>query len=125
MKQTLTTLLLFVILLFGHAKTLACTAAVVAPKASKYGVTILWKNRESSRFRTVVRYYTSDKYSYTGIINIENPDGGVLCGVNEVGFGIINTATRNLPANKELKGNKAYFYKVRAYKKAIPKKISG
>ncbi len=104
MKQTLTTLLLFVILLFGHAKTLACTAAVVAPKASKEGGTILWKNRDSSRFRTVVRYYTTDKYNYTGVINSENPDGGILCGVNEVGFGIINTATRNLPANKELKG---------------------
>ena len=82
----------------------ACTAAVVAPKASKEGGAILWKNRDSSRYRTVVSYCTSDKYNYTGVINSENPNGGVLCGVNEVGFGIINTATRNLPADKELKG---------------------
>ena len=104
MKRTLTSLLLLAALLFGYAEALACTAAVVAAKASKEGGTILWKNRESNLYRTSVRYFTSEKYGYTGVVRTDKIEAGVLCGVNEVGFGIINTASRNLPANKELVG---------------------
>ena len=104
MKRTLASLLLLAALLFGYAEAEACTAAVVAAKASKEGGTILWKNRDSNNYRTSVRYFTSAKYAYTGVVTTSKPEAGVFCGVNEVGFGIINTASSNLPANKELEG---------------------
>jgi hypothetical protein len=104
MKRTLTSLLLLAALLFSYAEAEACTAAVVAAKASKEGGTILWKNRESNYYRTSVRYLTSEKYAYTGVVRTDKPEAGVFCGVNEVGFGIINTASSNLPKDKELEG---------------------
>ena len=99
-----TSLLFFCATLFCYAEARACTAAVVAAKASKEGATLLWKNRESNAYATVVRYFASDKYSYTGVVHVDKPEVGVLCGVNEVGFGIVNTATRNLPENREVEG---------------------
>ncbi len=89
---------------FGNFEASACTAAVVAAKASKEGATLLWKNRESNAYQTVIRHFATDKYSYTGVVHVNHPDVGVLCGVNEVGFGIVNTATRNLPENREVEG---------------------
>ena len=85
----------------------ACTAAVVAAKASTEGGTILWKNRDSGYHRTCIQYFESEKYAYLGVVIITNPEGGVFSGVNEVGFGIVNTATLNLPKNKEVKGTKS------------------
>ena len=104
MKRNLISLLLLAALLFSYAEAEACTAAVVAAKVSQEGGTILWKNRDSSHHRTSVHYFTSKKYAYTGIVTTSKPDAGVFCGVNEVGFGIINTASSNLPENIELKG---------------------
>ncbi len=84
----------------------ACTAAVVAAKASKEGGSILWKNRDSGYHRTCIRYFESEKYAYLGVANIKNSEPRVFAGVNEVGFGIVNTATLNLPKNKEVKGTR-------------------
>ena len=104
MKHKLFILVLLCAVLFGHLEASACTAAVVAAKASKEGATLLWKNRESNAYATVVRHFASDKYSYTGVVHVDKPEVGVLCGVNEVGFGIVNTATRNLPENLAVEG---------------------
>jgi hypothetical protein len=104
MKHKLFILVLFCVVLLGRSEASACTAAVVAAKASKEGATLLWKNRESNAYATVVRHFASDKYSYTGVVHVDKPEVGVLCGVNEVGFGIVNTATRNLPENREGEG---------------------
>ena len=104
MKHKLSILALFCVVLLGRSEASACTAAVVAPKASKEGATLLWKNRESNAYATVVRHFASDKYSYTGVVHVDKPEVGVLCGVNEVGFGVVNTATRNLPENREVEG---------------------
>lgn len=97
-------LLLLVVALCCYGRVEGCTAAIVAAKASSEGGTILWKNRDSGNYRTSVRYFNSEKYAYTGVVTTERPDAGVFCGVNEVGFGIINTATKNLPKNKSLEG---------------------
>ena len=99
MKSIVKSLLVAVAALTAYGDALACTAAVVAAKASKEGATILWKNRESDYYRTSIRHLTSEKYSYTGVVRTNDPEAGVLCGVNEVGFGIVNTATRNLPTS--------------------------
>ena len=104
MKRAIFTILLLVAIVanYGHAK--ACTAAVVAAKASNEGGTILWKHRESNYYATHIRHFKSEKYSYTGVAYNDKPEVGVLCGVNEVGFGIVNTATRNLPQNPAVEG---------------------
>lgn len=85
----------------------ACTAAVVAAKASKEGGAILWKNRDSKYYRTSLRYVEGEGYAYLGVVRTDKPEGGVFSGVNEVGFGIINTASNNLPENKELEGTRS------------------
>ena len=82
-----------------NGEAAACTIAVVAEKASKEGGVILWKNRDSGYFRTCIRYFTTEKYAYTGVIRIKNPEAGVLCGANEVGFGIVNAYSSNLPTS--------------------------
>ena len=104
MKRVVLPILLIVAIVAncGHAE--ACTAAIVSAKASKEGGVILWKHRESNYYATNIRHFTSDKYSYTGVSHIDKPEAGVLCGVNEVGFGIVNTATRNLPENPKVEG---------------------
>ena len=99
MKLIVKSLLVVVAALVAYGEALGCTAAVVAAKASKEGATILWKNRESNYYRTSIRHLKSEKYSYTGVVRTNAPEAGVLCGVNEVGFGIVNTATRNLPTS--------------------------
>ena len=104
MKRILFIIVSLWAVLFSRFEAEACTAAVVAPKASKEGATLLWKNRESNAYQTVVRHFATDKYSYTGVVHVNHLDVGVLCGVNEVGFGIVNTATRNLPENREVEG---------------------
>ena len=103
-KKFISAILLLIALVVNSNRSEACTAAIAAAKVSKEGGTILWKNRESRLYRTCIRYITSEKYAYLGVVRHSKPETGVFAGVNEVGFGIINTATRNLPANKELEG---------------------
>lgn len=104
MKKLVLAISLFVTIVANCDSAKACTAAVVAAKASSEGGTILWKNRDSAFHSTIVQYIESEKYSYLGVVSISKPEGGVLAGVNEKGFGIVNTATLNLPKNEELKG---------------------
>ena len=97
MKGLIRAILAVVAALVINGEAAACTIAVVADKTSKEGGTILWKNRDSGYFRTCIRYFTTEKYAYTGVIRIKNPEAGVLGGVNEVGFGIVNAYSSNLP----------------------------
>lgn len=99
LKSIIRGLCVVVASLVAYGEACGCTAAVVAAKASKEGATILWKNRESNYYQTSIRHLTSEKYSYTGVVRTNDSEAGVLCGVNEVGFGIVNTATRNLPTS--------------------------
>ena len=97
MKKLVLAISLFVTIVANCDSAKACTAAVVAAKASSEGGTILWKNRDSAFHSTIIQYIESEKYSYLGVVSISKPEGGVLAGVNEKGFGIVNTATLNLP----------------------------
>ena len=107
MKKFISVILLLTALVINSNRAEACTAAVVAGKASKEGGAILWKNRDSGFHRTCVQYFESEKYAYLGVVSISNPEMGVFSGVNEVGFGVVNTATLNLPKNKEVKGTRS------------------
>ena len=106
MKLFVRAILVLVAVLAICGESVACTIAVVAPKASKEGGAILWKNRDNTSYRTSIRYISGGKYAYTGVAPTHRPELGVLCGVNEVGFGIVNALSSNLPIT-DAKGPKS------------------
>ena len=77
----------------------ACTSAIVAASRSIEGVPLLWKHRDSKSGDTRVEYFTGGKYNYTAIVTNKVGSNAAYAGINETGFGIINTATRNLQAS--------------------------
>ena len=88
------------LLLFAlYAEALACTSAVVASHRSSEGVPLLWKHRDNTiGTNTRIDYITGGKYAYTAVVpNNHRYARGVYAGINEVGFGVISTATKNLP----------------------------
>lgn len=91
--------LLLITLVALTVESLACTSAIITAKRSSEGVPLLWKHRDSDVTNTRVEYITSDKYNYTAIIVNKVGSNAAYAGINETGFGIINTATRNLPAS--------------------------
>ena len=92
---------LFILLsaIFVYGSSLACTSAIVAAQRSTENAPILWKHRDSNFSNTRVDYVEGGKYAYTAVItnNKKNTRAGVFAGVNEVGFGAIDTNTRHLP----------------------------
>lgn len=93
-------LIFLAFLLVAWWQTEACTAVVLSQRASKNGQVLLWKNRESKSHYTYVRYGNEGRYAYLAIV----PEGRLLAvhaGINEKGFGMVSTATRNLPIASE------------------------
>ncbi len=84
-------------LLYGESY--ACTSAIVAASRSSEGVPLLWKHRDNTiGTNTRIDYITGGKYAYTAVVpNNHRYARGVYAGINEVGFGVISTATKNLP----------------------------
>ena len=92
-------ILILVSLLLLHGASLACTSAIVAAHRSSEGVPLLWKHRDNGKFpNTRIDYIADGTYAYSAIVpNNEKYARGVYAGVNEKGFGVISTATKNLP----------------------------
>ena len=90
---------LFVMLLALCADVFACTSAIVAAGRSSEGVPLLWKHRDNAKYtNTRVEYIDDATYAYTAVVpNSDRYAKGVYAGVNEKGFGVISTATKNLP----------------------------
>lgn len=84
-------------LLYGESY--ACTSAIVAAHRSSEGVPLLWKHRDNNMYpNTRIEYIADGTYAYTAVVpNTERYAKGVYAGVNEMGLGIISTATKNLP----------------------------
>lgn len=59
----------------------------------------MWKHRDNTiGTNTRIDYITGGKYAYTAVVpNNHRYARGVYAGINEVGFGVISTATKNLP----------------------------
>ena len=95
MKRLSLLLFLLVALCFD---SFACTSAVVAPHRSSEGVPLLWKHRDATFNKVCVDYITSGKYAYTAVVPHNKGLKIAFAGINETGFGIINTATENLQA---------------------------
>ena len=82
-----------------HGTSLACTSAIVTTQRSSEGVPLLWKHRDNAKFsNTRIDYVSNGTYAYSAVVpNNEKYANGVYAGINEKGFGVISTATRNLP----------------------------
>ena len=95
--KRLTILALLLVTLYAEA--IACTSAVVASHRSSEGVPLLWKHRDNTvGTNTRIDYITGGKYAYTAVVpNNRRYATGVYAGINEAGFGVISTATKNLP----------------------------
>lgn len=92
------TLTILAILLF-HGASLACTSAIVAARRSSEGAALLWKHRDNGVYpNTRIEYISDGKYAYSAVVpDNEKYAKGVYAGINEKGFGVISTATKNLP----------------------------
>ena len=91
-------LILFIFSSFAFKNINACTTAIIGKEASKKGVPILWKNRDTSYLSNKVVYVKEKPYSYVGVINAKSISGrSVFAGLNSAGFAIMNSVAYNLP----------------------------
>ena len=96
--------LVAVLALYGEGK--ACTSAIVAANRSSEGAALLWKHRDSQFANTRVDYIADGKYAFSAIVsNKSDYKVGPYVGINEVGLGVMNTATRKLPKATEEEWN--------------------
>ena len=79
-------------------KAEGCTIGVASGKATADGRPLLWKNSDGSGYedREVV-YFKDGRFKYLAVVPVGAFDG-VVAGVNEFGFCIINAASNDLPA---------------------------
>ncbi len=75
----------------------ACTSAVISGKITPDGRPLLWKNRDTGFEQNAVKYFTSGKYPFVGVVNcdVDEPDE-IWIGTNSEGFSIMNTQSYNL-----------------------------
>ncbi len=76
----------------------ACTTGVVSGKATIDGRPLLWKNRDAPSRNNRVVYSTEGTYAYVGVVANEGARS-VWMGVNEMGFAIENSVSRDLSGN--------------------------
>lgn len=78
---------------------LACTSMIIGPKASKSGRPMLWKNRDTDNVENFVERI-APRDGCHGYIALFNSGDSLLTeawmGLNDSGFGIMNTASYNL-----------------------------
>ena len=91
--------LLLTLLVALTIESLACTSAIVTAQRSSEGAPLLWKHRDFKTNATCIKHFEGGKYCYTAVASNKEGSKALYAGINETGFGIINTATRNLPAS--------------------------
>ena len=80
----------------------ACTTGVISGKATIDGRPLLWKNRDTSAKNNQVVYLDEGDYRSMAVVTAGNR-GSIWMGVNEAGFCIENSVTRDL-SEKGAKG---------------------
>ena len=95
MNKILSLAILFATLLSSYNAE-ACTAALVAAKRSSEKAPMLWKHRDSPDWDCHYEYIEGGKYAYTALVSKDKSH--TYCGINEVGFAILNTVSENLKA---------------------------
>ncbi|QDV49838.1 C45 family peptidase [Gimesia fumaroli] len=93
-----------VVLMSANSHLNACTTAVISGRATADGRPILWKNRDtkSGRHNEVV-FMQKGKYKAVAVVNANNYKT-VWMGVNEAGFCIENSLSRDLQDSEKSKG---------------------
>lgn len=81
----------------------ACTTVVISGKVTADGRPILWKNRDTSDAKNEVAYFKDGKYNFVAVVNAGNR-GSVWMGVNEAGFCIENSLSKDLAVPGDNKG---------------------
>ncbi|GAA4421475.1 carcinine hydrolase/isopenicillin-N N-acyltransferase family protein [Bremerella cremea] len=95
-------LLFAVALLAADAK--ACTTAVISGKVTADGRPLLWKNRDTSTgLHNEVAVITGGKYKAVAVVNA-GQRSTVWMGVNEAGFCIENSLSRDLAIKEDTSG---------------------
>lgn len=90
------------VLLLGPGVLLACTTGVISGKATVDGRPLLWKNRDTSAKNNQVVYLADGDYRAMAVITAGGTSS-IWMGVNEAGFCIENSVTRDL-SEKDAKG---------------------
>ncbi|WP_233216261.1 peptidase C45 [Blastopirellula marina] len=87
-----------------NTKAFACTTAVISGRATIDGRPILWKNRDTrdTNHNEVIQW-NDGKYKAIAVVNAGGKSA-VWMGVNEAGFCIENSVSRDLSAEGEKKG---------------------
>ncbi len=82
---------------FQSSFAVACTTGVISGKATIDGRPLLWKNRDAPNKDNLVVHLTDGKYACTAVISAgKRPPSSIWMGVNERGFCIENSVTRDL-----------------------------
>jgi hypothetical protein len=75
-----------------------CTTVIVSPAASAEGRPMLWKNRDTGFLSNKVIYVSEKPYNYIALVNAKETSGRwAYAGLNDRGFGIMNSVAYNLP----------------------------
>jgi hypothetical protein len=80
----------------------ACTTGVISGKATVDGRSLLWKNRDAPNKNNQVVHFTDGQYAVTAVVNAGERKA-IWMGVNEVGFCIENSLSKDL-SEKGAKG---------------------
>lgn len=81
----------------------ACTTAVISGKVTVDGRPLLWKNRDTSNIHNEVVLFEEGKLRVIGVVNAGSR-GAILMGVNEAGFCIENSLSKDLKITGKTKG---------------------
>src|SRR5690606_19128531 len=84
-----------VVVLLSSGLTHACTTGVISGKVTVDGRPLLWKNRDAPHKNNQVVYLSDGKYACTAVVNA-GQRSSIWMGVNEAGFCIENSVTRDL-----------------------------
>ena len=95
---------LFLCFISAAAPSYACTTAVISGKVTADGRPLLWKNRDTrDGLHNEVAKITGGKYEAVAVVNAGQRKS-VWMGVNEVGFCIENSLSRDLSTEEESSG---------------------
>jgi len=85
-----------------------CTVGVASGKATVDGRSLLWKNRDTDVLNNEINYFTDGRFDYLALVSVGYPNLA-WAGVNEMGFCIMNSASKDLKGeSKNGLGNGAF-----------------
>lgn len=101
--KLLAVLLLVLLVAMAGRPLTACTTGVISGKATLDGRPLLWKNRDAPKKDNRVVQISDGRYRCTAVVNAGGSVRSIWMGVNEAGFCIENSVTRDL-SEKGAKG---------------------